>query len=90
MSDVTPTTITADGVAKIFGKRHPAGRQVEVFTVDGFSFPTREAADTFTASPFPRTLFDGRLVTSDGVTFPASKVDQAAARQVRIDQEAGK
>lgn len=87
MSNVTPVEITADGVAKVFGVRHPKGTTVTVFEVDGFNFPTREAADLFDASPWPRTLHDGRVVTSDRVAFPASKAAMAAARQARLEGE---
>ena len=75
MSTVTETKLTS-------GPR----RGVTLWTVDGFNFDTREEAEAFTAQAWPRTLADGSIVTSDRVRFPASKADQARARQANIDR----
>lgn len=63
-------------------------RGVTLYTVDGFNFDTRAEAEAFAAQAWPRTMPDGRLVTSDRVSFPASRADQARARQANIDGRA--
>lgn len=75
MSTVTETKLTS-------GPR----RGVTLWTVDGFNFDTREEAEEFVAQAWPRTLPDGSVVTSDRVKFPASRVEQARARQANIDR----
>lgn len=88
MTTVTAVTLVADGRSRYHGVRHPAGAAVQVFEVDGFSFPTEDAAEAFAAAEWPRGLPDGRLVTSDRVVFPASKADKARARQARLEEGA--
>lgn len=60
-------------------------RGVTVHTVDGFNFDTRAEAEAFVAQPWPRTLSDGSVITSDRVKFPAERADQARSRQAHID-----
>lgn len=59
-------------------------RGITLYTVDGFNFDTREEAEDFASQPWPRTLSDGSVITSDRVKFPASRADQAEARQTNI------
>ncbi len=92
MSPITETTITADRSIHdrpphVFGRRLRWGDSATIFSVDGHNFPTRDEAEAFTESPWPRTLPDGRLVTSDHRSFPSTKADLARRRQERLDSE---
>lgn len=60
-------------------------RGVTLYEVDGFNFETKADAEAFAGSDWPRTMPDGRLVTSDRVSFPASKAALATARQKNLE-----
>lgn len=70
--------------AHIHGDAHLVGDEVTVYEADGYTFKTEAEADAFATADWPRPLPDGTVVTSDRVRFPASKADQAAARQTNL------
>ena len=65
------------------------GEPKTLYVADGFNFGSEEEAEAFLASPWPRTLPGGRVVTSDRVSFPASKKKMAEARQANLDSRGG-